>query len=57
MKKHPKIPHGAGCINFRDRDPFPLPDITTMIKSALAPSPTILKHELLTRLSSEQDRK
>jgi hypothetical protein len=23
MKKHPEIPHDAGCINFRDRDSFP----------------------------------
>ncbi|OQW31290.1 MAG: hypothetical protein A4E19_20180 [Nitrospira sp. SG-bin1] len=37
MKKHPEIRHGAGCINFRDRDPFPLHDLATAIANALAP--------------------
>ncbi len=56
-KKHPEIPHGAGCINSRDRDPFPLRNLASAFKNALAPSPTILKRELLTRLSLKQDRK
>jgi len=56
-KKHPEIPHGAGCINFRDRDAFPLRDFATVIKNALSPSSTILKRELLPRLSPKQDRK
>ena len=48
-KKYPEIPHGTGCINFRDRDPFPLRDLTTVITNALAPSSLILKLEHLSR--------
>jgi len=55
MKKHPEIPHGAGCINFRDRDPFPVHDLATVIKNALAPSPTILKREQ--RATSQKRRR
>jgi uncharacterized protein YdhG (YjbR/CyaY superfamily) len=44
-KKHPNIPCGVGCINFRDRDPFPLRDLSSVIKNALAPSAMILTCE------------
>jgi uncharacterized protein YdhG (YjbR/CyaY superfamily) len=43
--KHPNVPSGVGCVNFRDRDPFPLRDLTGLIRNALAPSSTILKRE------------
>lgn len=49
MKKHPEIPHGVGCINFRDHDPFPPHDLATVIQNALAPSQAILKREKLAR--------
>lgn len=46
-KKHPDIPSGVGCLNFRNRDPFPLRDLTTLVMNALSPSSTILKREQL----------
>ena len=49
MKKHPEVPHGVGCINFRDHDPFPPQDLATVIQNALAPSLAILKREKLAR--------
>jgi uncharacterized protein YdhG (YjbR/CyaY superfamily) len=54
-KKHPNIPCGVGCINFRDRDPFPLRDLSSVIKNALAPSSAILKREPLTTYRSTHE--
>jgi uncharacterized protein YdhG (YjbR/CyaY superfamily) len=56
MKKHPEIPHGVGCINFGDHDPFPPHDLATVIKNALAPSPAILKREQLARKQATPHR-
>jgi uncharacterized protein YdhG (YjbR/CyaY superfamily) len=33
--RHPKIPTGKGCINFRDKDEMPLSDLEQVIQRAL----------------------
>ena len=33
--RHPAIPTGTGCINFRDRDEIPLDDLAQVIRNAL----------------------
>jgi uncharacterized protein YdhG (YjbR/CyaY superfamily) len=37
--RHPGIPTGKGCLNFRDGDEFPLDDLESVIRKALAPKP------------------
>lgn len=44
-KKHPKIPAGVGCLNFRDSDPFPVDDLAGVVRNALEPKPALLALE------------
>lgn len=44
-KKHPKIPSGVGCLEFRDSDPFPVDDLAGVMRNALEPKPAILALE------------
>ena len=33
--KHPKIGTGKGCINFRDKDDFPISDLKAVVRHAI----------------------
>jgi len=33
--KHPTIKTGKGCINFKDKDDIPLPDVKAVVKHAI----------------------
>ena len=43
--KHPEIPGGVGCINFRDRDKFPIASLKKVIRNALSPGRRIRERE------------
>ncbi|WP_455206490.1 DUF1801 domain-containing protein [Kaarinaea lacus] len=43
--KHPNIPAGVGCLNFRDKDEFPLHSLNKVIHNALSPSKVIQDKE------------
>lgn len=43
--RHPAHRCGVGCIHFRDQDPFPLSDIETVVRNALAPGRAIQARE------------
>lgn len=34
-EKHPKIKTGKGCINFKLKDPLPIPDLKKVVKHAI----------------------
>lgn len=36
--RYPRVPAGKGCLNFRDRDPFPLEALEDVVRAALAPA-------------------
>ncbi|HSO06077.1 MAG TPA: DUF1801 domain-containing protein, partial [Pelomicrobium sp.] len=36
--RYPRVPAGKGCLNFRDRDPFPLEALEDVVHAALAPA-------------------
>jgi len=44
-KKYPEIPGGVGCLNFRDKDAFPLAALKKVVRNALSPSKTISDQE------------
>ena len=55
--KHPEFPSGVGCLNFRDRDEFPLHDLERVIKNALAPSSRLLQQERAVSKATRKSRK
>ena len=55
--KHPDIPSGVGCLNFRDRDKFPLRDLARVVKNALAPSARLLQQERAVSEAARNSRK
>lgn len=44
-QRHPEIPGGVGCINFRDTDDFPITSLKKVIRNALSPGKKILERE------------
>jgi len=44
-QRHPKIPGGVGCINFRDKDDFPIASLKKVIRNALSPGRKIRERE------------
>lgn len=36
--RYPRVPASEGCLNFRDRDPFPLEALEGVVHAALAPA-------------------
>ena len=54
--QYPSIRSGVGCLNFRDRDEFPLADIERVVINALAPSSCILRREQTPELSVSRGR-
>lgn len=36
--RYPRVPAGKDCLNFRDRDPFPLEALEGVVHAALAPA-------------------
>ena len=44
-QRHPEIPGGVGCINFRDKDDFPVTSLKIVIRNALSPGKNILERE------------
>jgi len=48
-KKYPEIPGGVGCINFRDKDEFPLPALKKVVRDALSPGKAIINQEQAVR--------
>ena len=35
LKKHPKVKHGKGCINFRDRDEIDFDELKKVVENAI----------------------
>jgi uncharacterized protein YdhG (YjbR/CyaY superfamily) len=52
--KHPDIPCGVGCLNFRDTDAFPVDDLEQVVINALAPSSCILRDEREAKRSARE---
>jgi len=44
-QQYPDIPAGVGCINFRDKDEFPINSLKQVIRNALSPSRKIRERE------------
>ena len=44
-QRHPDIPGGVGCINFRDKDDFPVVSLKKVIRNVLSPGRKILERE------------
>jgi uncharacterized protein YdhG (YjbR/CyaY superfamily) len=55
--KWPKIKAGVGCVNFKDTDPFPVDDLSTLVRDALKPSAEILAREAVSRGKKEARKK
>ena len=55
--RHPDIPSGVGCLNFRDRDEFPRRDLERVVKNALAPGARLLQQERAAIEAARQSRK
>jgi uncharacterized protein YdhG (YjbR/CyaY superfamily) len=43
--RHPEIPATLDCLQFRDRDGFPLEDLAVVVRHSLAPPPAVLDRE------------
>lgn len=54
---NPEIPTGVGCLNFRDKDDFPLKDLERVIRNALAPGAALLKRERTTAATARAARR
>ncbi|WP_455219991.1 iron chaperone [Kaarinaea lacus] len=54
-QRHPEIPGGVGCINFRDKDDFPIASLKKVIRNALAPGKKILKREQSAATAKKRD--
>lgn len=56
-RKYPQIPGGVGCLNFRDKDEFPLPALKKVIRNALLSSKAITDQEQTSAHNIKKDRK
>ncbi len=61
VSRHPHARAGVGCLRFKDKDEFPMPDIKKVIKNALAPTAALLRREAeaisMARASGRRARK
>ena len=54
--RHPGVRSGVGCLNFRDKDSFPMADLDALIRCALAPPADVLVREHLVRQAGGRAR-